>query len=59
MTILIAKQNESVIKNIHKNVKFVKSTENTSTFNVTVDTFNKIITEVKLAGYNPYALMYW
>jgi hypothetical protein len=59
MTILIAKANEEIIKGIHPTVKFTESTKNTSTFAVKNQTFQKILDEVKLLGYNPYALMAW
>lgn len=59
MTILISNQNQNIIKNLHKSVKFTERTVDTSTFKVNEKTFNKIYASVKSLGYNPYAIMYW
>lgn len=59
MIVLIAKQNESIIKGILPKVTFVESTKNTSTFKVTEKRFKVLYGEVKLLGYNPFSLMSW
>lgn len=59
MKVLIAKQNEPVIKSIIPTAKFKESTKHTSTFIVTETTFQKLYKEVKFLGYNPFALMSW
>ena len=57
MTVLIANQNMSIIKDILPTVKFTMSTTNTCTFNVSEKKFEYLRNEVRLLGYNPYALM--
>lgn len=59
MTILIAKQNEPIIKQYLTGVKFLKAQKNTSTFKVSESTFQKLYNWVKSEGYNPFALMAW
>lgn len=59
MTVLIAKANEQVIKDILPNVKFTESTKHTSTFRITEKTFQRLYSEVKMLGYNPFALLAW
>ena len=59
MTILIAIQNQDIIKNILPKVSFTESTKNTCTFKVSEKKFNTLYNEVKLLGYNPYALLAW
>lgn len=59
MTVLILNVHQGFFKEIHKTLKFYPSTENTSTFNVTVKTFEKIRNEVRAKGINPYSVMYW
>ena len=58
MTVLIAKQNQEIIKGISK-VKFIESTKNTCTFNISEKKFLNLLSEIRLLGYNPYALMSW
>ena len=61
MKILIAKQNQKLIQEIFsvKRLKFEESTNNTSTFKVSKNVFNKLFNVVRENGYNPYALMNW
>ena len=58
MTVLIAKQNQEIIGKLYK-AKFTESTVNTSTFNISQKKFEKLLSEVRTLGYNPYALMNW
>jgi hypothetical protein len=59
MTVLIIKDNEPFFKELHPRIKFTESTVNTSTFNCTVKTFEKIRTAVREKNLNPYAVMSW
>lgn len=59
MTVLIASQNAVIFKQIHPSVKFYPSSANTMFFKCTEKTFIKIRNEVRLLGFNPFALMYW
>lgn len=61
MTVLIAKQNEQLIQTIFpaNKLKFEPSTENTSTFNISKNVFNRLFNVVRENGYNPYSLMNW
>ena len=59
MKILIAKENENIIRKFKRNVVFEESTRNTSTFEITESQFQKLAQTVKENGYNPYALMYF
>mgnify|MGYP000337814751 CR=1 FL=1 len=59
MNILIADVNKQVIKDILPKVKFNQSSKHTSTFKVSDQSFLNLYNEVKLLGYNPYALMTW
>ena len=59
MKVLIAKQNQEIIKDIFPKAEFQESTKNTCTFEVTKWGFDRIYQKVKDMGYNPYALMSW
>ncbi len=59
MKVLIAKQNESIIKELFKKAIFKESTKTTSTFEISTTRLKTLVIEVKILGYNPYALMYW
>lgn len=59
MLVLIAKQNQPLIAELVPKAKFTESTKHTSTFKVTEKTFLKLYNELKLKGYNPYAVMNW
>lgn len=59
MTVLIAKQNEEIIKRFLPKARFVESTKNTSTFSVGRKTLEYLIGQVRMSGFNPFALMYW
>lgn len=59
MIILIAKQNEPIIKQYLAGIKFTDETKNTSTFKVSKTAFQELYNRVKSEGYNPFALMAW
>ncbi len=59
MKVLIAKQNEQIIKDILPKVKFEESTKNTSIFKISELKFQKLYSDVKLLGYNPFSLLAW
>lgn len=59
MTVLIAKQNSNIILNILPKVKIKDATKNTQEFTINRKTFDRLYHEVKMLGYNPYALMTW
>lgn len=59
MTVLIANQNQDIIREIYPKVKFTEITKNTCTFYVSQSTFQQIYAEVKHRGINPFALMTW
>ena len=59
MTILIAKANKKMISKILPQVKFNSLTANTCTFKCTERTFESLYSELKLNGYNPFAIMSW
>jgi hypothetical protein len=61
MIILIAKQNEELIQSLFqvKKLNFEPSTQNTSTFKVSKNVFNKLFNIIRDNGHNPYALMNW
>ena len=59
MIVLIAKANESIIKEMYPAAKFTESTKNTSTFKITPKAFDGLRSKVREKGYNPYALMMW
>ena len=59
MTILICKANEPIIKDVLPKVKFQECTKHTSEFKIGNKAFQYLYQEVKLLGYNPFALMTW
>lgn len=59
MKVLIAKQNESVIRDIIPTITFIESTKNTSIFKIGEKGFSHLYSKVIELGYNPYSLMYW
>jgi predicted proteasome-type protease len=59
MTVLVAKANEPIIKELYPKANFIESSKNTSTFNIGDAAFRKLIQKVRENGYNPYALMMW
>jgi predicted proteasome-type protease len=59
MTVLVAKVNEPIIKELYPKANFIEWSKNTSTFNIGVVSFQKLIQKVRENGYNPYALMTW
>lgn len=56
---MITKVNEDFIKELHPKVSFTESSTNTSTFECTVTTFEKIRNKIREKGLNPYAVLYW
>jgi len=59
MKVLIEKQNEGIIKEYLPKVKFTVNSTNTSVFIVSEKVFQQLYDNVKHAGYNPFALLYW
>ena len=59
MTVLIAKQNQSVITKFDDKIKFTQNTENTCTFKISEMRFNDLFLYIQHSGYNPFALMSW
>lgn len=59
MLVLIAKQNERIIRNYLPDIKFTENSKNTTNFFVSQSQFKKLYEQVKQEGYNPYALMNW
>jgi hypothetical protein len=59
MTVMIAKANQDIFKEIHPRIKFKERSTNTCVFNVTGEKFNEIRNKLREKGYNPFAIMYW
>jgi hypothetical protein len=59
MNVLIAKQNQDIIKEILPKVEFQDSTTNTCFFKVSEKKFIELRKAVREKGYNPYSLMAW
>jgi len=59
MTVLIAKCNEEFFTRIDSKLKFVESTVNTSTFEVSKKEFEAIKRIIHDRGLNPFAIMSW
>lgn len=59
MVVLIATQNQDIIKKYLPKVKFTQSTANTCTFEVSVTQFQKVRDGIRGENINPYSVMYW
>lgn len=61
MIVLIANPNKVILDGLSRTwkPKYAVSTANTSTFQVSEKKMQWLISEVKLLGYNPYALLYF
>lgn len=59
MTVLIAKANEAILKQMAPNIEFKEATKNTSTFTITPFKFKILYQTIKARGYNPYSLLSW
>lgn len=57
MTILIAKANEDIIKELYPAAEFKVETKNTSTFIISPLRFKTLSQTARVKGYNPTALM--
>jgi hypothetical protein len=59
MKILIAKQNEPIVKQLYPKANFREESKNTSSFNITPANFSILCEDAKIFNYNPYALFAW
>ena len=59
MIVLIATKNKPIVEKLHPKSEFVHSTENTCYLKIHGKTFKTLLTKVKDAGFNPYALFTW
>lgn len=59
MKIIIAKQNQDIIKKYVSGIKFEPYTKNLVVFNWPKSKFDNLYNWVKSEGINPYALMTW
>ena len=59
MKILIAKQNQDIIRGYVSNINFYEAPKNTCFFRFPESNFQKLYNYIKQKGYNPFAIMYW
>ena len=59
MTVLIAKMNQKMVLDYYPDTVFEESTKNTSTFKISAKKFDELCGNLKIAGYNIYALFTW
>ena len=59
MRILIVKQNQAFFKKLLPKIKFKEETENTTSFGISPQNFEKLQKKIRETGNNPFSVMAW